>query len=241
MSQGDILTALEVGCIDRCDLVASGSNYTFHVALSLDGGRQISAIYKPRQGEAPLYDFPPGTLYHREYAAYLVSQALGWDFVPPTVIRDGPHGIGVIQHYIDHEPGINYFNLRESHPDELFRMAVFDCLVCNADRKGGHCINGRDGKIWSIDHGLTFHHGRKMRTVMWDFCDHTIPGELTRDLQRLLEGFSRGDDLVERLAGVLSRREVDALRQRLELIINSSVIPMRELADPWRSVPWPLV
>jgi uncharacterized repeat protein (TIGR03843 family) len=150
---------LRRGEIVECKLVPWGSNYTFAVVLVDPAGEHDDTvgIYKPRAGEAPLWDFPSGTLYQREYASWLVSRYLGWDFIPTTVVRDGPHGIGTVQAYVEPEEDSHYFAVRTDHTDELQRMAVFDIVTNNADRKAGHCFRGRDdGRIWGIDHGLTF-------------------------------------------------------------------------------------
>ena len=138
-----------------------------------DGVRGL-AVYKPRRGEAPLYDFPDGTLYRREFAAYVVSEAIGWHLVPPTVIRDGPYGVGTAQLFIDAQPKRNYFTLREDRSDDLKPMAAFDVFANNADRKGAHCLLDPEDRIWGIDHGLTFNVDYKLRTVIWDFSGQPV-------------------------------------------------------------------
>src|SRR5215218_3145130 len=123
------------------------SNYTFLVSTS-DGDVTTMAVYKPQRGERPLWDFPDGTLCHREVAAYELSEALGWSIVPETVLRDGPYGTGMVQRFVDHDPDDHYFTLLEAHMDEFERFAAFDVLANNADRKGGHCLLGtRDGHV----------------------------------------------------------------------------------------------
>ena len=165
--------------------ISWGSNYTFMVHLDAGPGKHLRAIYKPKDGERPLYDFPRGSLYKREYAAYLVGKALGWPNVPLTLIRDGPYGVGSFQLYVSGEPDVTYFELVERDRDALLPLAVFDIVANNADRKGGHCLLGTDGRIWSIDHGLTFHRVFKVRSVMLELWGQPIPQPLLEDLGRL--------------------------------------------------------
>ncbi len=157
-------------------LVPWASNYTFLVTVTL-GEAEALAIYKPSAGEAPLWDFDSGTLYLREVAAYRVSAFLGWPAVPPVVAREGPHGPGSVQAYVPNDPLEHYFAIRERSEAAaaLRRIALFDQVVNNADRKGGHVLRGEDGTIWAIDHGLTFHTEYKLRTVIWDWAGSPIP------------------------------------------------------------------
>ena len=158
------------------------SNYTFVVELELDGLRGYG-VYKPERGETPLWDFPAG-LYKREYAAYQLSELLGWGLVPPTVVReDGELGIGSLQLYVPPKPGSHYFDLRSTHRDSVIRLAAFDWIANNADRKGGHCFVGESGGVWAIDNGLTFHEEHKLRTVIWDFAGENVPQPLIEDIE----------------------------------------------------------
>lgn len=210
--------------IIECKLVPWGSNYTFAVVLVDPQGErgETIAIYKPRAGEAPLWDFPSGTLYQREYASYVLSRRLGWQFIPLTVIRDGPHGIGTVQLYVEPEQESHYFAFREQHADDLRRMAVFDLVTNNADRKAGHCFRGKDDqRIWGIDHGLTFHVHPKLRTVIWDFCGEPIAGQLVEDLIRVYTD----DTFVAALRPHLEALEIEALRGRIARIVEEGVYP----------------
>ncbi len=218
--------------------VAWGSNYTFLVNLDAGPGEYIRAVYKPRDGEQALYDFPRGTLYQREYAAYLLSTALGWPLVPATVVREGPYGIGSMHLYIQHDPETTYFDLVKDHPDELLRFAVFDVLANNADRKGGHCLLGEDGNIWSIDHGLTFHHVFKMRTVMLEFWDSPIPQPVLVEIEELVGEIDAKSGPITGLVEMLTDQEMNALRERAVDLLDSATIPK---LDPRYHVPWPLV
>mgnify|MGYP001610944060 CR=1 FL=1 len=215
-----------------------GSNDTFLLVLADAANGEGQAVYKPRAGEAPLWDFPAGTLYLREYAAYVVSKALGWPDIPPTVVRDGPHGVGSVQLYIDADPARHYFAFRHRRQPELRRIALFDLLANNADRKGGHCLEGIGGRVWCIDHGLAFHADPKLRTVIWDFCGEPIPEELLADLRTLRPRLTPHGDLAKALEKLLAPDELHALRRRLDRLLESGVYPH---PGPGRYTPWPPV
>ena len=209
-------------------LTPLGSNYTFLVKIGLEGSENM-AIYKPRDGEAPLWDFPSGTLYKREYAAYLLSQILGWDIVPFTTIRDGPHGVGSVQQFVEHDPKQNYYTLAEGCADQLRVIACFDLVANSTDRKANHLLMGDGGKIWSIDHGLTFHSDMKVRTVIWDFCGEPIPPPLMDSLTKLRKQLDSPTgslpSLLEELVTLLPQDEVDALKQRLDWVLEERAFP----------------
>lgn len=218
------------------ELVPQGSNYTFAVELKADDFSFIG-IYKPASGERPLWDFPYGTLHKRERCAFLVSRALGWDFVPPTVIRDGPHGEGSIQLYVPPDGQSNYFSLREEGRPELILVAAFDLIVNNTDRKGGHCFKGRDQRIWAIDHGLTFHVDPKLRTVIWDYSGEHVPEAYTPDLKRLDEVLSdEKNGLRKEMDALLEPEEVAVFHQRVAAFARKPRLPHPE---EYRSFPWP--
>jgi uncharacterized repeat protein (TIGR03843 family) len=225
----------------RGDLAVVGrmpwsSNATMLATLST-GDIEFPVIYKPRRGERPLWDFATGTLCQREVAAHDVSELLGWAVVPPTVLRDGPLGEGMVQLFVDHDPEEHYFTLLEDHADDLRRFAVFDVLVNNADRKGGHCLRARaDGHIWGIDHGLAFHEDWKLRTVIWDFAGEPVPPPLADDVCRLL---AEPDAIDAGLGVLLDADELRALRHRAEALMRIGTFPQ---PDPgYHSVPWPMV
>jgi uncharacterized repeat protein (TIGR03843 family) len=211
------------------------------------------AVYKPRRGEAPLWDFPAGTLHRREVAAARVSDALGWGIVPTTVLReDGPVGVGSLQRFVPHDPELHYFALVASGDPalraQLVTMAVFDLVIDNADRKGGHVLleppaTGREapdeaagGRIRGVDHGVSFNRAPKLRTVIWDFAGEPVPAAHRADLVRLagaLEG-----DLGDELRGLLSTAELDVLRGRVRGLVDLEVLPAPTGPHPY---PWPLV
>ena len=227
LCHGDVLST---------ELIPWGSNYTFLVVLSHDSEPQGLAVYKPRRGEAPLWDFPDGTLYRRERAAYVACNALGWDFVPLTVIRDGPHGIGSMQQFVETEGSPHRPPLTDAHREQLARVALFDLIANNADRKGGHCLVGTDGRVWGIDHGLTFHTQPKLRTVLWEFYREKIAADLLSDLRGLLESGSRTAQLRGELGELLSSAEVKGFFRRAESVVEDGQYPS---LDSHRSRPWP--
>ncbi len=231
---------IEQGAMDEeVGLMRWGSNYTFLVNI-IHADSRLLAIYKPRQGERPLWDFPDGTLCNRETAAYLTSKALGWSFVPPTFLRAGTRGIGSVQLFIDHDPEEHYFTLDRSRlARQLQRMAIFDAIVNNADRKGGHCLVDEDEHLWGIDHGLTFHPSDKLRTVIWDYAGWQIPPELLDDLARFggrLE--DEADEYQAGLAELLSPIELRMLQRRVEWLVEEGVFPLPGVGP---NEPWPPV
>ncbi len=235
MVMRELLNLLTNGEIEIKGLLPWSSNYTYLVTVS-NGSLRTLAVYKPRKGETPLWDFPHGTLCLREYAAYLVSEALGWSLVPPTVLRDGPLGFGSLQLYIDADQEQHYFTLRDAHVAEFKRLAVFDVLVNNADRKGGHCLKSRDRHIWAVDHGIAFHAEPKLRTVVWDFASEPIPEDILADLRAFQARLAQRDPVTRALEQLLSPDEMRALRQRLDGLLRSGKFPE---PGPYRHYPWP--
>jgi len=238
--QPGILDILASATVAGRAMLAAGSNYVFLLQLSHPEAGEGYAVYKPQRGEAPLSDFPEGTLYKREYAAYVVSEALRWGLVPPTVIRgDGLEmGVGMVQLFVEHDPAQNYFTLRDEHAAEMQRIAVFDWLTNNADRKGGHCLLDEDHRIWGIDHGLCFHPDYKMRTVMWDWAGETIPPEWLTELDDAVEAIETGAEVAQTFLAILEGQELAALVRRARRLVSSGQFP---LPGPHRSYPWPLV
>lgn len=215
-----------------------GSNYSALVHIR-DEELESIAIYKPQRGERPLWDFPNGTLCFREVAAYHVSQALGWGLVPPTVLRDGPQGVGSLQLFVAHDPEINYFNLDNRFAAQLKYFALFDFLVNNADRKGGHLLLSPQGKLWGIDHGLTFHAMPKLRTVIWEFAGQPIEDDLLPVLETLCQKLDTPtSELRTRLAPLLCEEELSAMILRVQHILDSKTYP---LPGPGPNHPWPPV
>jgi uncharacterized repeat protein (TIGR03843 family) len=216
-----------------------GSNYTFLVEIQNED-QKIPAVYKPTQGERPLWDFPAASLARREAAAFVVSDALEWDLVPPTVYREAaPLGPGSLQVFIEHDPEYHYFNFSDEDKQRLRPAALFDLLVNNADRKGSHVLLDKDDHVWLIDHGICFHVDDKLRTVIWDFAGETFPGELVKDLQDLQKRLKNGGRLRDRLLALLAEEEVQALAERARQLAARPRFPN---PDPHhRPYPWPPV
>lgn len=208
-----------------------GSNYTFLVDVTYEG-QTYPAVYKPKRGEQPLWDFPESSLAHREVAAYLVSEGLGLHIVPFTTLRaEGPYGAGSLQQFIDYDPEYHYFNFTDEDKLCLEPVVFFDWLINNADRKGGHVFfeNGTH-KLFAIDHGICFHEEDKLRTVLWDFGGQPIPADL---LARL----PLSQNLLADLEPHLSPREIETLCRRAETITKRGTFP-RQPRDR-RAIPWP--
>lgn len=223
-----MLTAAE---ITAAELVPWGSNHTFAVALQHEGEQHLG-IYKPTAGERPLHDFPFGTLHNREMASWLLSDALGWDIVPATVIRDGPYGQGSLQIFVPHEPerdDVEEFWGADTIENE--RLVLFDFITNNADRKITHCLVSDSGRVFGIDHGLTFHHQPKLRTAMWQFTDQPIRAELRADLVRLLGT----EPALESIRVLLASREYDAFVARVQQMAALTRYP---LLDPRFNIPY---
>lgn len=220
-----MLNRLSCNEIVACEQVPQGSNYSFAVGLT-DSGKDIDllAIYKPRRGEVPLWDFPSGTLYKREQASYLTSVALGWQFVPPTVIREGPYGVGSVQLYVEPKRDSHLFKWRDDYLPELMRMAIFDYVTNNADRKAGHCLLDKDGQVWGIDHGLTFNTDPKLRTVIREFSGAPLPAWLVDQLQCFASSPAL-DDLLAQLKPLLAAEEVGVFLKRIERVLKQRVFP----------------
>jgi uncharacterized repeat protein (TIGR03843 family) len=235
----EALRMLAAAQLEPVGFIAKASNHTLLVRVGpADAG--MHGIYKPRAGERPLWDFPRGTLCQREVAAYLVSDFLGWDVVPPTVMRDGPMGEGSVQLFVDHDPRAHYFVLAEepAHHQALVGMAVFDLLVNNADRKAGHVLLGPDGRIRGCDHGLTFHVQPKLRTVIWEFGDAAFLPRWCADLDRLCAALvDPHHPFPAALAGLLSATELAMLGRRAGALQRSGRLPA--VGEDGRSYPWP--
>jgi hypothetical protein len=238
VSTAAILKILEDGELAMEGLVPWGSNYTFLVKVKL-GDNQIDAIYKPSRGERPLWDFARGTLCLRERAAFLIAEALGWHLVPPTVLRNGPHGWGSLQYFVDHDPDQHYLTFSDEYVRVTQQIALFDVIINNADRKSGHVLLDPTGRLWAIDHGVCFHDDYKLRSVIWEYADQPIPDELVNNLESLNTWlcYDRGSEY-EELKQLLEPVELGALQGRLNQLIFSKRFPK---PGPGRHYPWPLV
>jgi uncharacterized repeat protein (TIGR03843 family) len=233
-----VLHDLTFGEIEVVGQFTWSSNYTFLAQVTCDQ-ETLPAVYKPSQGERPLWDFPRGTLAAREVAAFITSNALGWNLVPPTVLRrDGPAGSGSLQLFIDADPERHYFSFSEMEKQRLRPAVVFDFLINNADRKGGHVLLAPDGHIHLIDHGVCFHQDYKLRTVVWDFVDEPIPQELLADVKGFLQRLDEAGELYTAYEELLSEDEIQALKDRARKLLVARRFPK---PGPGRPYPYPLV
>jgi uncharacterized repeat protein (TIGR03843 family) len=232
-SSADIATLLAHGEVTLKGRLPRSTNATFLVEVAHDGACAL-AVYKPAQGERPLWDFPPG-LFKRELAAYHLSEALGWGLVPLTVRRDGPYGEGSLQEFVHADFSQHYFTLCEdpAHRDRLARICAFDLIANNADRKSGHCLLGPDGRIWAIDNGLCFNVDPKLRTVIWEFAGEPLADGVRDDLRRLVK-----HGAPDVLAELLDQREVSTLFARARRLAQSGRFPAEGNFDRY---PFPAV
>jgi hypothetical protein len=245
---GAILEAMRVGTTELKGEFMWGSNYTFLLQIE-HGDCSFQAIYKPTRGVRPLWDFPSSSLAPHEVAAFQISEALGWHFVPPTVLRkDGPLGPGSLQLFIEHDPEYHYFNFKTADLRRLRPIVLFDLLINNADRKASHVLIDGEQNIWLIDHGICFHTEDKLRTVIWDFSGEPIPDNLRADLLRFhaelisLELNGRDASISQHthsLKPYLNAGEIDALTRRASQLLEADSFPHPDQGH--RQYPWPPV
>ncbi|MEU6552494.1 SCO1664 family protein [Streptomyces sp. NPDC046915] len=255
---------LAVGELTVRGRIRDASNAALYCTVAHDG-QEATCVYKPVAGERPLWDFPDGTLAEREVAAYEVSEATGWGLVPPTVLRDGPYGEGMVQLWVEAtpdaellalvdaeepEPGwkaIGFAEVGEGrtallvHADDerLRRLAVLDAVINNADRKGGHLLPTPGGQLYGIDHGVTFNVENKLRTLLWGWAGEPLTAEAVGVLKGLKDAMADGGILGARLAGLITAAELDATRARVDALLTSGKHP--EPSGEWPAIPWPPV
>ncbi|HVL64616.1 MAG TPA: SCO1664 family protein [Actinomycetota bacterium] len=229
----EALAVLQRGRIEVLGLLPYSSNYTFLARVD-----DLLAVYKPRRGERPLWDFPAGTLAARERAAFVVSEAAGWHIVPPTILRDGPLGDGSLQLFVEHDPDKHFFVLMEERLDEFRAFAAFDAVVNNADRKAGHVLEGPDGRVWAVDHGVSFHTEPKLRTVIWQFAEEPLGEDVRTRLEQLGSAVADPDGVGGELERLLSAEEAAATLARVETLLVEDRFPS-PVGD--RPLPWPLI
>ncbi|WP_062215303.1 SCO1664 family protein [Streptomyces sp. NBRC 109706] len=265
----EVLSQGELTVVGR---ITDASNAVLYGQVEL-AGRRLRCVYKPVSGERPLWDFPDGTLAEREVASYEVCRALGWDLVPPTVLRDGPLGDGMCQLWVgpapeaadfargaesllalvegEHpEPGwkaVGFAEVAEGrtallvHADDarLRRLATLDAVINNADRKGGHLLPLPDGRLYGIDHGVTFHVDNKLRTLLWGWAGEPLPAEIRVALGRLAAELADDRPLFGRLGELLTEAECQAVRERVAALLAAGSHPAP--SGEWPAIPWPLV
>jgi hypothetical protein len=234
----ETLRLLETGDIEVLGLLPYSSNYVFLARLRA-GDKDALAVYKPRRGERPLSDFPRGTLAAREVAAFIVGRAAGWGIVPPTVLRaEAPIGAGSLQLFIEHDPEEHYFSLVETRLAEFAVFAAFDVVINNADRKAGHILRDASGRLWGVDHGVSFHVDYKLRTVIWHLAGQSLDDCVLGALTRLTAALRDLDGAGGELTRLLSAREVTAALRRAERLLDTGRLPV-PAGD--HHLPWPLI
>ncbi|MFI6964061.1 SCO1664 family protein [Streptomyces sp. NPDC050255] len=268
LSDDGLITLLGKGQLTVLGQVRGASNAVLYCSVAYEG-EEAHCVYKPVAGEQPLWDFPDGTLAQREVAAYEVSEVTGWGLVPPTVLRDGPYGQGMCQLWIeaapqeedapgllalveDEEPGEGWkpvvlAEVAEGrtallvHADDprLRRLAVLDAVINNGDRKGGHLLPAPDGRLYGIDHGVTFNADDKLRTLLWGWAGEPLPAEAVEVLDRLAAELEPGAALVTRLGELITAAEIEALRARVAALRGTGL--HREPSGEWPAIPWPPV
>lgn len=264
VTSGDLRTLLTKGELTVRGRIREASNAVLYCSVSHEG-EEAHCVYKPIAGERPLWDFPDGTLAQREVAAYELSEATGWGLVPPTALRDGPYGEGMVQLWIEADPSASLLGLVEDeepgegwkavgfaevgegrtallvHADDvrLRRLAVLDAVINNGDRKGGHLLPTADGGLYAIDHGVTFNVEDKLRTLLWGWAGERLPSEATQALAALTVALTDGEPLATRLAELLTAAEVEALRERVAGLKESGRHPGP--SGEWPAIPWPPV
>ena len=234
LSRPQAVELLSRGEIEVLGRMPESSNATLYAKLTLED-LVCAAIYKPARGERPLWDFPPG-LHRREVAAWMLSEALGWELIPPTILRlEAPYGEGSFQLFIDADFSEHYFSLadRPELARHFIRLAAFDLIANNTDRKSGHVVIDADGHIWGIDNGLTFHTEPKLRTVIWEFGGTSLSDEELAAVERVA---SEAESVFE---GLLDPAEIEAFRARARYLVRKRKLP--SLNPDLRPYPWPLV
>jgi len=229
------LNLLRTGDLQVAGRLVDASNATLYCTVETAAESMI-CIYKPRAGERPLWDFPSGTLSLREVAAYQISEALGWGIVPPTVWRDGPVGPGMVQQWVDVDQDIDLVELVRSDREDLQRIAVFDVVINNSDRKGGHILPTPGGRLFGIDHGVAFSVESKVRTLLWQWEGDLVPKPVLDDLQRLARALDAGQ-VRDTLRALLSSAEVAAVERRVDQLLVGKRHPGP--SPDWPAIPWP--
>jgi len=232
-----LVEAMQSGELSVTGRLVDASNATLYgVIKGIESAEseEIRVIYKPVAGERPLWDFPDGNLANREYAAFLISEIAEWNLVPTTILREGPFGPGMVQQWIDIDETVDLALFYSQDKPQLRKLALFDAVINNTDRKIGHLLPTPDGKLLGCDHGVTFHHEDKLRTVLWQWAGLAIADQEIIELRKLAEEILKNRDVFQEL---LTEIEMQALFTRIERLIATGIFP--EPSDEWPAVPWP--
>ncbi|CAB5039605.1 unannotated protein [freshwater metagenome] len=232
MAIDDKFELLSIGDLNVTGRLVDASNATLY-ATATHGDQSITCIYKPIAGERPLWDFPDGALAYREYAAFLISDTLGFDLVPLTILRDGPYGFGMVQEWIDIDESIDLGTFFSSDNPMLRSMALFDAIINNTDRKIGHLLPTPAGELFGCDHGVTFHSENKLRTVLWQWAGDPLTKDEIQILERARQSIVQEIDL----SPYLTTTELNALSLRIDTLISNGAMPTPN--PDWPAVPWP--
>lgn len=228
-----VIDHLLTGSLEVTGRLVDASNATLYGECTFND-EKMAVIYKPIAGERPLWDFPDGNLAHREYASYLISEYSGWKVVPPTVLREGPFGLGMVQQWIDIDESIDLALYYREDNENLRRMALFDAVINNTDRKIGHLLPVANGSLFGCDHGVTFHEENKLRTVIWQFAERELT---TEEKHTLVELLTRLQVESEVLHGLITEIEFAALIARIQRLQELGKFPSP--SEDWPAVPWP--
>jgi uncharacterized repeat protein (TIGR03843 family) len=228
-----IIKHLLSGTLAVTGRLVDASNATLYAECAFND-EKMAVIYKPIAGERPLWDFPDGNLAHREYASFLISEYSGWKVVPPTVLREGPFGPGMVQQWIDIDESIDLALYYREENENLRRMALFDAVINNTDRKIGHLLPVVDGTLLGCDHGVTFHEENKLRTVIWQFAERELTNE---EIDTLGDLISRLQAESAAIMHLITEIEFGALIARIERLLETGIFPSP--SEDWPAVPWP--
>ena len=228
-----VIEHLLAGTLEVTGRLVDASNATLYGECTFNDSK-MAVIYKPIAGERPLWDFPDGNLAHREFAAFLISEYSGWNVVPPTVLREGPFGLGMVQQWIDIDESIDLALYYREDNENLRRMALFDAVINNTDRKIGHLLPVIDGTLLGCDHGVTFHEENKLRTVIWQFAERELTPEEIGTLGELVTKLQVESAVFH---GLITEIEFGALIARIEGLMESGKFPSP--SEDWPAVPWP--
>ena len=232
-----LVDAMRSGELSVTGRLVDASNATLYgVIKAIDGAEsdEIRVIYKPVAGERPLWDFPDGNLANREYAAFLISEIAEWNLVPTTILREGPFGPGMVQQWIDIDESVDLALFYSQDKPLLRKLALFDAVINNTDRKIGHLLPTTDGKLLGCDHGVTFHHEDKLRTVLWQWAGMALSDQEIIELRKLAEEILKEQVVLREL---ITETELHALLARIEKLISTGCFP--QPSDEWPAVPWP--
>ena len=227
------ISHLTAGELEITGRLVDASNATLFGVMHHEGAA-LEVIYKPVAGERPLWDFPDGTLADREYVAFLLSDRTGMDLVPPTILREGPAGLGMVQRWIDVDESIELGSYFAQDRQELRRLALFDAIINNTDRKIGHLLPDQQGHLFACDHGVTFHTEDKLRTVLWQWAGDALTEEEFRTLEQTLTFISAN---TASLSTHLTEEEIEATSTRINKLRSDGIMPLP--SEDWPAIPWP--